>query len=79
MTDQELQDARLLLARINDDASPLDGDDAGYAAVSIDDLAKLTQVLGPPNTFPMEPTARLRYLASEAGREADRRRPRRRR
>lgn len=77
MTDDELQNARLLLARINDDASPLEGDDAGYAAVSIDDLAKLTQVLGPP--FPMTPTARLRHLASEAGREADRRRSRRRR
>lgn len=48
MTDAELNTARTLAARIEAEAEPLEGDYAGYASVSIDDLRKLVEVLGPP-------------------------------
>lgn len=48
---QGLNTIRDLASRIEAEAEPLEGDYAGYASVSIDDIKKLVAVLGPPN-FP---------------------------
>lgn len=92
MNEMDLNTARRLVREMNE-AEPLEGDDAGYIAVSIDEMAKLVTLLGPTTncildcdspSYPPEPDEYRQCGCPECLKkwktyEADRRRPRRRR
>lgn len=91
MNEMDLNTARRLVRDMLSEGNALEGDDAGYLAVSIDDVNKMIKLLGPTTncilecdspSIPPEPQEYLQCGCADCVKkwsehEADRRRPRR--
>lgn len=74
MTDAELNAAREFARKLREEAEPLDGDFAGYASVSIEDLDRLLALLHAANK-PLQSARAFPYSPPKKGSSKRRKKP----